>query len=60
MDKIFKFTPSEYAKLRGISTSAVRKRRLNGLEKNNFKIENGKYYYTWGIAVYNVGYGPSR
>ena len=45
MDKIFKFTPSEYAKLRGISTSAVRKRRLNGLEKNNFKIENGKYYY---------------
>ena len=39
MDKIYKFTPSEYAKLRGITTSAVRKRRLKGLEKNNFKLE---------------------
>ena len=45
MDKIFKFTPAEYAKMRGITTSAVRKRRLNGLEKNNFKEIGGKYYY---------------
>ena len=45
MDKIYKFTPSEYARLRGITTSAVRKRRLNGLEKNNFKEIGGKYFY---------------
>ena len=37
MDKIYKLTANEYARMRGITTSAVRKRRLKGLEENNFK-----------------------
>ena len=45
MDKIFKLTPLEYAQMKGLSTSGIRKRRLAGKEEGNFKIENGKYFY---------------
>jgi len=42
MDKIFKLTASEYASMLGLTTSAIRKRRLKGLEKIilNLKTEN--------------------
>ena len=40
MDKIFKLTPLEYAQMKGLSTSGIRKRRLAGKEEGNFKIEN--------------------
>ena len=45
MDKIYKLTANEYARMRGITTSAVRKRRLKGLEENNFKKIGSNYYY---------------
>ena len=45
MDKIFKLTASEYASMLGLTTFAIRKRRLKGLEENNFKFENVKYFY---------------
>tara|TARA_R100001369_G_scaffold17537_1_gene32900 strand:+ start:1903 stop:2559 length:657 start_codon:yes stop_codon:yes gene_type:complete len=45
MDKTYKLTPLEYAQLKGLSTSGIRKRRLAGKEEGNFKFENGKYFY---------------
>ena len=45
MNEIFKFTPSEYAKMLGITTSALRKRRLKGQLQDLYIEKNGKYFY---------------
>ena len=45
MQKDFKFTAAEYAKLSNITESAVRKRRLAGKLDGQYKFENGKYFY---------------
>ncbi len=44
MDKIFRLTSSEYAKLIGISNEALRSRRRRKLEQGNF-IKDGKEYF---------------
>lgn len=41
----FKFNASEYAKLLGISTSAIRKRRLSGKLDGQFEKRNSEYFY---------------
>ena len=45
MNEIYKFTPSEYAKMLGITTSALRKRRLKGQLQDLYIEKNGKYFY---------------
>ncbi len=41
----FKFNASEYAKMLGISTSAIRKRRLSGKLDGQFEKRNSEYFY---------------
>jgi hypothetical protein len=41
----FKFNAPEYAKLLGISTSAIRKRRLSGKLDGQFEKRNSEYFY---------------
>lgn len=45
MNETYKFTASEYAKMLGITTSALRKRRLKGQLQDQFIEQNGKYFY---------------
>ena len=40
----FKFNAPEYAKLLGISTSAIRKRRLSGKLDGQFEKRNSEYF----------------
>ena len=44
MDK-FKLTASEYAKILGITTSAVRKKRLAGKLEGQYVQKDSKYFY---------------
>jgi len=44
MDR-FKFTASEFAKMLGISTSAVRHQRLNGKLEGQYTQKDSKYFY---------------
>ena len=44
MDK-FKLTPSEFAKMLGISTSAVRHQRINGKLEGQYVQKDSKYFY---------------
>ena len=45
MNQQYKFTASEYSKLCGISTSALRKRRLSGKLEGQYLLENNCYLY---------------
>ena len=45
MEKDFRLTSSEYAKILDISVEALRSRRRRELENGNFILENGKYLW---------------
>ena len=45
MDNKFKFTANEYAQMCGISTSALRKRRLAGKLEGQYVLKNNMYLY---------------
>jgi hypothetical protein len=46
MDLKFKFNANEFAKLNGITPSALRKRRLSGKLEGQYVEKNGKYFYS--------------
>jgi hypothetical protein len=46
MDLKYKFNASEFAKLLGISTSGVRKRRLSGKLEGQYIKNNSEYFYS--------------
>jgi len=46
MDLKFKFNAIEFAKLNGITPSALRKRRLSGKLEGQYVEKNGKYFYS--------------
>ncbi len=50
MDFKYKFNAKEYATLNGISTSALRKRRLSGKLDGQFIKKDSKYFYTTPVA----------
>ena len=45
MEKDFRLTSSEYAKMRGLSVEALRSRRRRELERDNFICIDGKYWW---------------
>ena len=45
MEKDFRLTSSEYAKIRGLSVEALRSRRRRELENGNFILKNGNYFW---------------
>ena len=45
MDKNYRLTSEEYARLLGISTEALRSRRRRGLLKNYIQDDNGNYWW---------------
>jgi len=45
MEKNFRLTSSEYAKIRGLSVEALRSRRRRELERGNFILKNGNYLW---------------
>ncbi len=50
MDKIFRLTSSEYAKLIGISNEALRSRRRRNQEEGNYKKVGSDYFWMTPLA----------
>ena len=45
MEDEFRLTSREYATIRGLSVEALRSRRRRELERGNFVIRDGKYFW---------------